>query len=212
MATANEKKPAEKRETGVPEPFSRRDAAALLVLALLTGCSYFRTIGLGFAWDDVIITTLTAIRDWSGIWDLWFAPGSAYRQGSVGEDHYWPVLYTTFWLEHKLWGFAPAGYHAVNVALHFINTALLWRLLARLGVPGAWWAAALFAVHPVHVEAVAWVIARKDLLSALFYLAAFIAWCDTSRPRGPPVTSRCWRCSPPPSFPSPWPSRCRRRC
>ena len=136
------------RGTGSPAGFSRRDGLAALALCLLVGVSYVPAIRLGFVWDDVIITTLKAVRDWSGIWDLWLAPGSAYRQGAVGEDHYWPLLYTTFWLEHKLWGFAPAGYHAVNVALHFINTALLWRLLLRLQVRGAWWIAAVFAVHP----------------------------------------------------------------
>ena len=167
------------RRSPAPHPsdgFSRRDGLALAVLGLLIAACYFPATRHGFVWDDEILTTLDAIRNWSGLWDLWFAPGSAYRQGGVGEGHYWPLLYTTFWLEHKLWGFAPAGYHLVNLGLHFANTALLWRLLERLGAPGAWFAAALFAVHPVHVESVAWVIARKDLLATLFYLAAFLFW------------------------------------
>ena len=173
------------REPDPPEPgppagfsgaFSRRGGLALVVLALLIAASYFPATRLGFVWDDVILTTLDAIREWGGLADLWFAPGSAYRQGRIGEDHYWPLLYTTFWLEHKLWGFAPAGYHIVNLLIHFANTALVGRLLERLGVPGAWFAAALFAVHPLHVESVAWVIARKDLLATLFFLAAFLAW------------------------------------
>lgn len=148
----------------------------MTALGLLISVSYFPATLLGFVWDDVIITTLPAIREWSGIRDLWFAPLSAYREGAVGEDHYWPLLYTTFWLEHKLWGLAPAGYHIVNILIHFANTALLWRLLLRLAAPGAWFAAAVFAVHPLHVESVTWVIARKDLLSALFYLAAVMTW------------------------------------
>ena len=83
----------------------------------------------------------------------------------------------TFWLEHKIWGLAPAGYHIVNVLLHLLNSLLVWRLLLRLAVPGAWVVAAVFeAVHPTHVESVAWIIERKDVLSGLFYLAAVLVW------------------------------------
>ena len=156
--------------------FSRRDALALLGLALLIGVSYFPATQAGFVWDDKLVTTLTAIRDWGGIAELWFAPGSAYLQGDVGEGHYWPLTYSTFWLEHKLWGLNPVGYHVVNILLHFANTALLWCLLLRLAVPGAWLVAAVFAVHPLHVESVAWIIERKDVLSALFYLTAVLGW------------------------------------
>ncbi len=168
-----------------PETAARRTILTGLAFGLLVVACYFPALRAGFVWDDVIITTLTAIHDWNGIWGLWFAPGSAYRQGPVGEYHYWPLLYTTFWLEHKVWGLAPAGYHAVNLGIHFINTVLLWRLLLRLDVPGPWWIAALFAVHPLQVEPVAWVIARKDLLSALFYLAAFTTWLRFTETRGP---------------------------
>ena len=156
--------------------FSRRGALAFLVLALLVAVSYFPAIRADFIWDDEIVTTLKAIRDWGGIAELWFAPGSAYLQGDVGEGHYWPLTYSTFWLEHKLWGLAPTGYHVVNILLHFANTALLWCLLLRLAVPGAWLVAAVFAVHPLHVESVAWIIERKDVLSALFYLIAVLGW------------------------------------
>ena len=92
------------------------------------------------------------------------------------EEHYWPVLYTTFWLEHKLWGTAPFGYHLANVLLYMANVVLLWHLLRRLSVPGAWAVAAVFAVHPIHVESVAWVIGRKDLLCGLFYVASALCW------------------------------------
>ena len=155
---------------------SKGSATSLLILALLVAASYLPAMWAGFVWDDEIIKRIDAIRSWGGIWDLWFSPSAVYHKHGVGEGHYWPLFYTTFWLEHKLWGFAPVGYHAVNVLLHFVNTALLWRLLLRLGVPGAFFAAALFAVHPLHVESVAWVIARKDLLSAFFYLAAVLTW------------------------------------
>ena len=118
----------------------------------------------------------------SGLWNIWFSPSDIKNEG-----HYWPLVYTSFWLEHKLWGLAPAGYHAVNVLLHLINVLLLWRLLLQLAVPGALVIAAVFAVHPLHVESVAWIIERKDVLSALFYLTAVLAWIrftEAPRPRG----------------------------
>jgi len=92
------------------------------------------------------------------------------------EAQYWPMVYSSFWLEDKLWGLGPVGYHAVNVALHAVNTLLLWRILTRLDAPGAWLAATLFAVHPMQAEAVTWIMGRKDLLSTLFYLAAVGCW------------------------------------
>ena len=149
---------------------TRRDALGILAISALVVGSYIPAFFAGFVWDDEIITE-TVVRDWSGLWHIWFSPTEITREG-----HYWPLVYTTFWLEHKLWGYAPTGYHVVNVVLHLGNALLLWRLARRLTVPGAWLLAAVFAVHPLHVESVAWVIERKDLLSTLFYLAAFSTW------------------------------------
>ena len=142
-----------------------------LALALLVAVSYLPALEAGFVWDDLIFVEEAAVHDWSGLWSIWFSPADIEKEG-----HYWPIVYTSFWLEHKLWGLAPLGYHAVNVALHLVNVLLAWFLLQRLAVPGAWVIAAVFAVHPLHVESVAWVMERKDLLSALFYLAAALTW------------------------------------
>ena len=156
---------------------SRRDAFYLLALFVLVAVIYFPATRAGFVWDDSIMRDLKAVSTWGGIWDLWFDPASAYVQGGRWrEGHYWPLLYTTFWIEHKLWGFSPAGYHVVNILIHFANTVLLWRLLARLAVPGAWFAAAVFAAHPLHAESVAWIMARKDMLATLFCLVSLLMW------------------------------------
>ena len=145
---------------------------ALLALGLLVVVCYLPAmLWGGFVWDDNTYIKSDPVRDVSGLWQIWFSP-SAIEE----EHHYWPLVYTTFWLEHKLWGFAPAGYHIVNVLLHLANTLLVWHLLRRLAVPGAWMVAAVFAVHPLHVESVAWIIERKDVLSGLFYLSAVLAW------------------------------------
>ena len=152
--------------------YSRQDVLALVALGLLVIVSYLPAmVWGGFVWDDNLCIKVDPVREVSGLQQIWFSP-SAIEE----EDHYWPLVYTTFWLEHKLWGFDPTGYHIVNVLLHLANTLLLWYLLRRLAVPGAWVVAAVFAVHPLHVESVAWVIERKDVLSGLFYLAAVLAW------------------------------------
>ena len=108
-------------------------------------------------------------------------------------------------------GFAPLGYHIVNILLHLVNTLLLWRLMARLSVPGAWVIAAVFAVHPLHVESVAWVIERKDLLAALFYLSAVLTYLRFLEYPRPGPYFRRWCCLWRGCCASRLWSRCRRR-
>ena len=157
-------------------PWLRPLALGLLVLA-----SYLPAmLARDFVWDDVTMIGSTAVREPGGLRQIWFAPGEIPAEG-----HYWPLTYTGFWLQHKLWGARAAGFHVLNVLLHLANTLLLWRLLRREAVAGAWLAAAVFALHPVHVESVAWIIELKDVLSGLFYLLAAAAWigfADSPRP------------------------------
>ena len=160
-----------------------RDQTELLSLALwpLVLLVYLPALlSVDFIWDDVVLGTDT-VRTLDGLRQIWFSPADIPAEG-----HYWPLTYTSFWLEHKLWGSIASGYHTVNVLLHLANTLLLWHLLRRFTVPGAWVAAAVFAVHPVHVESVAWIIERKDVLSGMFYLLAATAWvrfAEQPRPR-----------------------------
>ena len=152
--------------------FTRQNFLPILALGLLVVICYLPAmLWGGFVWDDNICVKVEPVQEVSGLWQIWFAPSALGEEG-----HYWPLVYTTFWLEHKLWGFDPAGYHMVNVLLHLANVLLLWHLLRRLVVPGAWVVAAVFAVHPLHVESVAWIIERKDVLSGLFYLASALVW------------------------------------
>ena len=158
--------------TGFFDAFSSRDAPAVLALGLLAGVCYLPAmLWGGLIWDDFIWSQSRAVPEWSGLGTIWSWPSRIHQ-----EAHYWPLTYTTLWLEHKIWGLAPAGYHVVNVLLHLLNSLLVWRLLLRLAVPGAWVAAAVFAAHPTHVESVAWIIERKDVLSGLFYLTAVLVW------------------------------------
>ena len=159
---------------------SVRETPAVLAIALLVVVSYFPALQGGFVWDDVIFSEEPVIHSPDGLRSIWFSPADIENEG-----HYWPLVYTSFWLEHKLWGLDPVGYHAVNILLHLANCLLLWRLLGRLEVPGAVLIAALFAVHPQHVESVAWIIERKDVLSALFYLTAVLTWIRFAAAPGP---------------------------
>lgn len=156
----------------------KRDAAApptpswlwpALFLILATVAAYWPAYSAGFIWDDdAYVTENTLLTAPDGLWRIWF---SAHFQ-----SQYFPLVYTTLRWEHALWGLNPVGYHVVNVALHIVNALLVWGLLRRLALPGAWLAAAVFALHPVQVETVAWVTELKNTESTLFYLLALFAW------------------------------------
>ncbi len=170
--------------------WTRRPFLAGAALCAIVAVSFYPALSAGFVLDDNIFTESPAIRAWSGLWNIWFSPSDI-----EGEGHYWPIVYTTFWLEHKLWGVTPFGTHLVNVLFYMVGVLLLWRLLRCLDVPGAWAIAAVFALHPMHVDSVAWAIGRKDLLSGIFYIGAVLCWIRSiggleggrRRPRDPIV-------------------------
>lgn len=138
-------------------------------LVCLTVVAYFPALRAGFVFDDDTYVTRNAlVQSPGGLRDIWFRP-SALPQ-------YYPLTFTTFWIEYRLWGLSAAGYHVVNILLHASNAILLFVLLLRLKVPGPWLAAAVFAVHPVNVESVAWIVERKNVLSMLFYLLASLTY------------------------------------
>ena len=152
------------KTTSVPQSW-----VCAFVLVLITLLAYQPVWRAGFIWDDdSYVTGNQALRSLDGLQGIWSKPGTT-RQ-------YYPLVFTGFWAEYHLWKLQPLGYHLVNVLLHALNAVLLWRMLRRLEIPGAWWAAAIFALHPVAVESVAWITERKNVLSCLFYLLAVLAY------------------------------------
>ncbi len=155
-----------------------RPLVALAIFAgllCLTVAAYAPVFSAGYVWDDDSwLTGNPAISDPQGLHTIWT---------SVPRMQYYPLLFTSFWLEYRLYGLNPLGYHLVNLLLHACNAFLLGLILRSLRVPGAFWVAALFAVHPVHVESVAWVTERKNVLSGLFYLGAALAYLNFERSR-----------------------------
>jgi tetratricopeptide (TPR) repeat protein len=140
-----------------------------LAIIVLVFVAYGPALRAGFVWDDdKYVTDNPMLTAPDGLRQIWF---SAHTQ-----SQYFPLVYTTFKVERMLWGLNPLGYHLVNVLLHGLNAVLAWGLLRRLRLPGAWLAAAIFALHPVQVESVAWVTELKNLESLFFYLLALLAW------------------------------------
>jgi len=157
----------------------RRDwlfGAGLLVAVVLV---YQPAWNGGFLWDDAAHLTRPELRSWGGLWRIWFDPGAT-------QQHY-PLVHSAFWVQHRLWGESPAGYHLVNIALHVLVALLAALTLRRLSLAGAWLAAAIFALHPVHVESVAWISELKNTLSGALYLGAALAWLrfEEKRETGP---------------------------
>src|SRR5258705_13284839 len=153
-----------------------------VVLAAVTIFAYRPAWHGGFLWDDddyIIKNELLTVSDgWQRIWFSLDSP-----------SQYFPLTYTTFRIEHALWGLNTTGYHWVNLLLHVANALLVWAVLARLGVPGAWLAAAIFALHPVQVESVAWITERKNVLMGFFFLLTLVAWIEFLDQQ----TTRRWR-------------------
>lgn len=171
-------------ETPLRAPGGALAAAALVALAFL---AYLPALSAGFVWDDVVVADNELLGSWRGLLRIWIEPSA-----QEWEAHYWPLTYTSFWIEHRLFGVSAAVHHATNVALHALNGVLAWWVLRRLGARGACVAAALFAVHPVHVESVAWIVERKDVLSCAFFLAALGAYLRYDERRGGPGARASW--------------------
>lgn len=165
----------EKRSSAERVPFSRFAEGRAwswfggLLLLAATIAVYQQSWGAGFIWDDDIYVTKNPLLTASdGLKRIWFSLDSP--------SQYFPLVYTSFRLEHALWGLNPAGFHWVNILLHGLNAILVWRLLRALRIPGAWLAAALFALHPVQVESVAWITERKNVLMGFFFLLTLLSW------------------------------------
>ena len=128
-------------------------------------------------WDDHAHLTPPELRSWNGLVRIWTHVGTTQQ--------YYPLSFSAFWIEHKLWGHATLGYHLVNILLHTASALLFLTILRQLKIPGAFLAAAVFALHPVQVESVAWMSQLKNTLSCLFYLSSALAYLKFDHTRHP---------------------------
>lgn len=126
-------------------------------------------------WDDDVHLTRPALQSLHGLVRIWC--------DLKATPQYYPLVHSVFWVEHKLWDELFLDYHLVNILLHACSAVLLLKVLQRLEVPGAQFASAIFALHPVNVEAVAWISELKDTLSGVLCLGSVLAYLSFDRGR-----------------------------
>src|SRR5215471_17951853 len=157
--------------------WTKRDWSFCLILAVVTMMAYQPAWHGQLLWDDDNCTTPPELRSLDGLRRIWFQPRATAQ--------YYPLLYTSYWVQQRVWGDSPSGYHLVNLLLHIGCVVLVLKILRFLRIPGAELAAIIFALHPVNVETVAWIAERKNTLSGVFSLAATFWYLkfDESRSR-----------------------------
>jgi tetratricopeptide (TPR) repeat protein len=151
-------------EAGVPR-FAARDWLLSAALVAAVFLAYQPVWYAGYIWDDDLHLVDNPVLKPGG-WLATWVPGSYVN--------YWPVTFTAYRLQYAVWGLNAAGFHLVNLAVHAGAALLVWRVLVRLRVPGAIFAAALFALHPVNVESAAWIAQLKNTLSLLLTLLSML--------------------------------------
>ncbi len=184
----------DKSMNGLPRFVRQLGPAAILVVA--TFLAYLPALRGAFIWNDNDYVTAPALRSLAGLGRIWVDLGAT--------EQYYPLLHSAFWVQDRAFGDHPLGYHLVALALHLLSALLYAAVLRRLFSPSApaspaavaqpafsgelaaWIAAFLFALHPVHVESVAWIAEQKNTLSLAFYLGAALAYLrfDQTQTRG----------------------------
>ena len=160
------------RPPAAASPPAIRDLALGALLLVAVVAVYASTLAHGFIWDDDLhVAANPTIIGPLGLKEIW----------TTAAANYFPLVLTNFWVQHALWGLNPFGYHAVTVACHALCAVLLWRVLLALRVPGAWLGAALWALHPVQVESVAWISELKNTQSGIFFLLSILFWLKWQR-------------------------------
>ncbi len=140
----------------------------LLILLVVTFLAYQPAWHGGKLWDDAAHLTRPELQSLDGLRRIWFELGATQQ--------YYPLTHTAFWVQHRLWGDDTLGYHLVNISLHLSTALLLLAILQTLRIKGALLASAVFALHPVHVESVAWMTELKNTLAGALFAAALLAW------------------------------------
>jgi protein O-mannosyl-transferase len=176
QGTGSARRPPEPTTIAAADPAPTALLYALLLVVTLA--AYYPAWHGGMLWDDDAHVTKPELQPAAGLWRIWFDVGATAQ--------YYPVVHSAFWVLHSVFGDDLFGYHLVNILLHATSAFLFAVILTRLAVPGAMVAAFIFALHPVHVESVAWVTELKNTLSGVLFLTAVLSYLkfDAERRRG----------------------------
>jgi len=156
------------------KPLESSNRWVVLIVAA-TLAAYWPAVHGSMLWDDSGHVTRPTLQSLDGLRKIWFEPGETQQ--------YYPLLHSAFWLEHRMWGDSVAGYHLVNILLHATSACVLVFIVRTLFHTGSLLAGILFALHPICVEAVAWISEQKSTLSGLFYLLSFLIYLIFDRDR-----------------------------
>jgi tetratricopeptide (TPR) repeat protein len=176
-ATASDAAPAEggRLTRQAPLPLAlNRDLVLGLLLVAATFLVYLPAWNGLALWDDNMHLTPPALRSLGGLVRIWTHSRETMQ--------YFPLAHTVFWVEANLWGDSTLGYHLFSILLHAVSALLLVRIVRKLKAPGPWLVAAIFALHPVMVESVAWLSELKNTLSGVFFFAAaatYLTYAET---------------------------------
>jgi tetratricopeptide (TPR) repeat protein len=167
------------RESGIVRFLSAPDTIYGIIIFITTILAYLPAWnGLPIIDDDDHINR-SDLSSLAGLVRIWTSAHATVQ--------YYPLLHSVFWIEHHLWGGVPLGYHLVNILLHALSALLLFKIVRTLKIPGAPLTAAIFALHPIQVEAVAWMSELKSALSTLFFFGSILTYLrfDRERRKGP---------------------------
>lgn len=171
-----------KRSPKNKRPIAVKRSSDLWVYLLIFGATvvaYWPALQGTLLWDDSAHVTPPEMQSWQGLWRIWV--------DRPATQQYYPLLHSAFWVEHRLWGDSVIGYHLANVLLHALSACLVVMIVRTLRVRGAWLAGLIFALHPVCVEAVAWISEQKSTLSAVFYLLSALVYLRFDQSRRKPL-------------------------
>ncbi len=158
------------------------DTLVVLVLLAIGGCIYGQTVGFPFISFDDPGYVYENPHVYQGLnRDAWHWAWTSFER-----SNWHPLTWLSLMLDAQLYGLNAGGYHLTNLLLHLVNTVLLYAWLRT--ATGALWPCVLtaffFVAHPLHVESVAWVTERKDVLSTLFFFLTLLAYTRYARRQG----------------------------